>query len=104
MAESHHFQFHDFKSGGALHVRVQAGAKKTELAEILDDGTIKIRLTAPAVEGKANHALIEYLSKILKVKSSSIEIVAGLRSRDKLVTVTNISIEQIDQTIHNAVK
>lgn len=104
MADLHQFQFHDFKSGSALHVRVQAGAKKTEIAEILEDGTIKIRLTAPAVEGKANHALIEYLSKIFKVRSSCIEIVAGLRSRDKLVTVTNVTPEQIDQTIHNSVK
>jgi len=104
MADSHRFQFHDFKSGGALHVKVQAGAKKTEIAEILDDGTIKIRLTAPAVEGKANYALIEFLSKILKVKTSSIEIVGGSRSKDKLITVTNISVEQIELAIQNAVK
>ncbi len=103
MADPHRFQFHDFKSGGALHVRVQAGAKKTEIAEIMDDGTIKIRLTAPALEGKANHALIQYLSDLLKVKASSIEIVAGLRSKDKLVTVTNITPEQLEQIIHAAI-
>jgi hypothetical protein len=102
MTDQHRFQFHDFKSGGALHVRVQAGARKNEISEILEDGTIKIRLTAPAVEGKANHALIEYISNLLKVNSSAIEIVAGLRSKDKLITVTNIDPEQIEQAIHKA--
>ena len=104
MVDSHRFQFHDSKSGGALHVRIQAGAKKTEIAEIMEDGTIKIRLTAPALEGKANHALIQYLSDLLKVKASAIEIVAGLLSKDKLVTVTNITPEQLEQTIHAAIK
>jgi uncharacterized protein len=104
MVDSHHFQFHDSKSGGALHVRVQAGARINEITEILEDGTIKIRLIAPAVEGKANHALIEYFSKLLDVKTSAIEIVAGLRSKDKLITVTNVSPAQIEQAIRNLLK
>ncbi len=104
MADSHRFQFHDSKLGGALHVRVQAGARKNEITEILDDGTIKIHLTAPAVEGKANHALIKFLSKVLKVKMSSIEILGGIRSKDKLITITNINIEQIEQAIQKTAK
>jgi len=102
MSDVHHFKFHDSKSGSALHVRVQAGARKNEIVEILDDGTIKVRLTAPAVEGKANQALIDYLSKLLKVNKSAIEIVGGLRSKDKIITITNLSMEQLDYSIHMA--
>jgi uncharacterized protein len=104
MRDAHRFQFHDSRLGSALHVRVQAGARKNEIIEILDDGTIKIRLMAPAVEGKANQALIDYLSRLLKVKNSAIEIVGGLRSRDKIVTVTNIGNEQLERAIRDVVK
>ena len=85
-------------------MRVQARARKNEISEILDDGTIKIRLIAPALEGKANHALIEFLSKVLHVKTSSIEIVGGLRSKDKLISITNVSVDQIERAIHAAIK
>lgn len=104
MGDSKSFHFHDSKSGGALHVRVQAGAKKNEITEILEDGTIKIQLTAPAVEGKANHALVEFLSKVLNVKASSIEIAGGLRAKDKLITITNVSVDQIEKIIHSTLK
>ena len=99
----HRYRFHDSKTGGALHIRVQPGSRKNEIVEILADGTIKIRISAPALEGKANHALIEFLSQLLKVKQSSIEIVAGLRTKDKLVSITNITIDQIESVIHEAV-
>jgi uncharacterized protein (TIGR00251 family) len=104
MPSDHRFQFHDSKFGGALHVRVQAGARKNEISEILEDGTIKIRLTAPALEGKANHALIEFLAKVLHVKTTSIEIVAGLRSKDKLISITSVNVDQIERAIHDATK
>jgi uncharacterized protein (TIGR00251 family) len=104
MSSYHRFNFHDSESGSALHVRIQAGAKKNEVSEILEDGTIKIRLTAPAVEGKANRALKEYLSSILKVKESCIEIVGGIRSRDKLISITNINPEQMERLILDAYK
>jgi uncharacterized protein len=72
----------------------QPGAKKTELCGE-HDGRLKIRLSAPPLEGKANDALILWLSKTLKVKQSSVVLIAGDLSRLKRVIVTGISPESI---------
>ena len=84
------YQLHNGKKGTALAIRVTPRSRKNEVVEILSDGTIKIRLTAPPVEGKANAALIDFLSKILDVPSSNIEIVAGNSGHDKLVSILDI--------------
>jgi uncharacterized protein (TIGR00251 family) len=78
------------KRGAALAIRVTPRARKTEIVEILADHTIKIRLTAPPVEGKANEALIEFMAKVLDVPRSKVEIVAGASGRDKLVTILDL--------------
>ncbi len=78
------------KHGAALAIRVTPRARKDEIVEILSDQTIKIRLTAPPVEGKANQALIDFLTKVLDVPRSKIEIVAGAGGRDKLVSILDL--------------
>jgi uncharacterized protein (TIGR00251 family) len=83
-------QLSEGKRGTALAIRVTPRARKDEIVEILADQTIKIRLTAPPVEGKANEALIEFLSKILGVPRSKIDIVAGASGRDKLVSILDL--------------
>jgi hypothetical protein len=83
-------RFYDGKKGAALAIRVTPRAKKDEVSAILDDGTIKIRLTAPPVGGKANASLIKFLSEILGVSRSKIEIIAGESGRDKLVSILDI--------------
>ena len=87
------------KYGTALSIRVIPGAKRNEFAGINDDGTIKIRLTAPPVDGKANSALIDFLSKILDVPRSAIDIVAGENRRDKLISVVGIDPEIVERRI-----
>lgn len=81
------FRFHDGKSGAAITVRVTPRARNNEIIEVLSDLTVKIRLTAPPVEGKANKALIEFLSDVLDIPKSKIEIVAGETGRDKIVSI-----------------
>jgi uncharacterized protein (TIGR00251 family) len=78
------------KRGAALAVRVTPRARKNEIVEILSDQTIKIRLTAPPIEGKANEALIEFLADVLDVPRSKIDIVAGAGGRDKLVSILDL--------------
>jgi len=58
-------------------------------------GAIKIKLHAPAVEGKANAALISFLSDQLKVPSRTIVLLRGQKSRDKLVRIDGLSEEDI---------
>ncbi len=91
--------FSDGKSGAAISIRVTPRAKKNEIVNILTDNTIKIKLAAPPVEGKANVELIKFLSKILGVKKSDMDIVAGKTGRDKLVTVLGHTPDEIHKII-----
>ena len=59
------------------------------------DGAIKVKLRAPAVEGKANAALINFLAERLKVSARTIVLVRGQRSRDKLVRFDGLSEEEL---------
>jgi uncharacterized protein (TIGR00251 family) len=90
---SRQFHLHSGKKGAALAVRVIPRSSKNEIAEILNDGTIRIRLTAPPVDGKANEALIAFLAEVLDVPRSRLEIVAGETGRDKLVSILGMDAE-----------
>lgn len=84
------YRSHDGKSGSVITVSIIPRASENEISEILDDGTIKIRLTAPGTEEKANKALLDFLANVLGVKLSDLEIIAGLSNKDKLVAVANM--------------
>jgi len=96
---SRKFHLHDGKKGAALAIRVTPRASKNEIVEILSDGTVKVHLTAPPVEGKANEALIKFLAEVLDVPASRLEIVAGSTGRDKLVAVTDMSTPALHKKI-----
>lgn len=66
---------------------VQPGAKKHEVVG-LHEGRLKIRLAAPAVENKANKALLGYLAKTLKVRQSQFSLESGECSRQKRLRLT----------------
>jgi uncharacterized protein (TIGR00251 family) len=93
------FQLHDGKKGSALAVRVTPRASRNEIVELLDDGTIKVRLAAPPTDDESNDALLEFLSEILGVPKSRLDIVAGAAGRDKLIAVTDMDVETVHQRI-----
>ena len=93
------YHFHDGQKGAALAIRVTPRASKNEIAEIRSDGTVRIRLMAPPVEGRANDALVSFLADILDVSRSKIEIVAGETGRDKLVSVIGVDTETVHKKI-----
>lgn len=70
-----------------LLVWVQPGAKKHEVVG-LHEGRLKIRLAAPAVENKANKALLGYLAKTLKVRQNQFRLESGECSRQKRLRLT----------------
>jgi uncharacterized protein (TIGR00251 family) len=90
---------HNGQKGSAIAVRVTPRASRNEIVEILNDGTVKVRLTAPPVEGKANETLIEFLAGVLDVPRSHIEIVAGTTGRDKLVSILDLDAETVHERI-----
>ncbi len=58
-------------------------------------GAVKIKLRAPAVEGKANAALIRFLAEQLKLPRQSIALERGHRSRDKLIRIDGLTAEDV---------
>ena len=75
-------------------VRVQPRASKDEIAGVVD-GALKVRLQAPALEGRANAALCEYLAQLLKTPKSAVRILSGERSRTKRVEIRGVTRQQI---------
>ncbi len=82
-------------TGVQFAVRVVPGASKNEVSGIQDDA-LKIRLTAPAVEGKANRACLDFLAGLLGVRRSALAITSGEKSRRKTVTVGGIGRAELE--------
>jgi len=93
------FNLHGGKKGSALAVRVTPRASHNEIVELLEDGTIKVRIAAPPSDNEANEALIGFLSEVLGVSKSRLDIVAGASGRDKLVSVVDMDAETAHQRI-----
>ena len=71
-----------------LFIRVQLKSSKDEFSEVMDE-RIKIRITAPPVDGKANKHLIKFLAKKFKVSKSQIKLKNGETSRNKHLIIQN---------------
>lgn len=93
------FNLHDGKKGSALAVRVTPRASRNEIVELLDDGTIKVRIAAPPTDSEANETLIDFLSEILGIPKSRLDIVAGAAGRDKLIAVVDMDTDTVQQRI-----
>src|SRR5216683_4195837 len=74
--------------------RVQPRASKDEIVGEMG-GALKVRLRAPAVEGRANEALVEFLAQLLKRPRSAVRILNGERSRTKRVEIHGVARQQI---------
>lgn len=77
-----------------LAIRVVPGSRK-DAVEAIADGTVKIRLRARAVDGKANAALKEFLADLLGISVNAVVIRAGERSRNKIVQIEGIPAETL---------
>jgi len=69
-------------------------ASKNELAD-LGSESIRVKLTAPPIEGKANRALIKLLASLVGVSQKDVEIVAGQRSRQKMVEIRGVTADEV---------
>ena len=77
-----------------MRVRVQPRASKNEVAGVIE-GALKVRLQAPALEDRANEALVEFLAELLKRPKAAVRILSGHRSRDKRVEIEGVTEQQI---------
>ncbi len=93
------FNLHNGQKGSALAVRVTPRASRNEIVELMEDGTIRVRIAAPPTDSESNEALIDFLSEILGVPKSRLDIVAGSAGRDKLVAVMDMDADTAHQRI-----
>src|SRR5262245_54135711 len=83
-------------------VKIQPRASKNEVAGVTE-GALKIRLQSPAVEGRANEALCEFLAELLRRPKSAVRILAGQRSRMKRVEIAGVTAAEVEKLLlHDA--
>jgi uncharacterized protein len=90
---------HESSSGTTFAVKVHPRAKKNAITGEVGDA-LKLALTAPPVDGKANDACIDFFAKLLKVPRSSVTIAAGQTSRNKLIRVAGLSADEVRQRLN----
>jgi hypothetical protein len=86
----------------ALKLRIVPNAKRDEVVGEYGDA-VKIKVAAPAVEGKANAALLEFVAERLGVPTRALSLVAGEKSRDKLIAVAGMEPEEARRKLLGAV-
>jgi uncharacterized protein len=93
------FTIRDTPEGARFALRVQPRASRNAIVGVMGDA-IKLAITAPPVDGKANQAVIEYLSDLFRVPKSSIVIVSGETGRNKLIAIRGVSAEQVRKVLN----
>ena len=88
-------------SGVTFAIKVHPRAKKDAITGEVGD-TLKLALTVPTVDGKANEACIDFFANLLNVPRSSVTIAAGQTIRNKVVRVTGLTAQQIRQRLNLA--
>ncbi|MGB8771831.1 MAG: DUF167 domain-containing protein [Candidatus Korobacteraceae bacterium] len=80
--------------GATFQVKVHPRAKKNAITGEVGDA-LKLALTAPALEGRANQACIEFLAEVLNVPHASVTIAAGEGRRNKVIRIAGMSAAQV---------
>ena len=89
----------DGAAGPTFTVKIHPRAKKNAITGEVGDA-LKLSLTAPPVDGKANAACIDFLANLLKVPRSSVTIAAGQTSRNKVIRVTGLSAKDLTKRLN----
>ena len=84
--------------GAALVVRVVPGASRSALAG-LGGGALRVRVAAPAVEGKANAALLAFLAGQLGLRPRALRLALGERGREKVVVIRGRTPEEVSAAL-----
>jgi len=81
-----------------IRVRLTPRSSRDELLG-LEDGVFRIKLTAPPVEGKANKALVAFLSKALGLSKGAVTILSGERSREKTLSIRGMTAQEVKKAL-----
>ncbi len=89
---------HDMPAGATFAVKIHPRARKNAITGELGDA-LKLSLTAPPVEDRANEACIEFFANLLKVPRSSVTIASGDTSRRKIIRVEGLTAEELGKRL-----
>jgi len=89
---------HDHPLGATFSVRVQPRASKTAITGTVGDA-VKISLSAPPVDGRANDALVEFFSEVFSVPRGAVQVVTGERSRNKVIRIGGRTAAELQQKL-----
>ena len=84
--------------GTTFTVKIHPRARKNAITGKVGDA-LKVSLTSPPIDGKANDACIDFFAKLLKVPRSSVTIAAGQTSRNKVIRVAGLNVDQVRERI-----
>lgn len=90
----------DTAQGATFSVKVHPRAKKNAITGEIGDA-LKVALTAPPVEGKANEACIRFLAEVLDVPRSSVTIAAGETGRQKVIRVSGLNAGEVERRLRS---
>jgi uncharacterized protein (TIGR00251 family) len=85
-----------------LRVRVTPRASRDELAGLDEDGVLRVRVSAPPVDGKANQAVCKLIARAAGVGKTRVSVVKGERTRDKVVRVDDVDPDAVLRALRGA--
>jgi uncharacterized protein (TIGR00251 family) len=88
----------DHAEGCVLPVRAQPGARRSGV-QGEQAGALKIAVTAPPQDGRANEALVEELREVLGIRRSQVELIGGATGRDKRFLIRGIAREELERRV-----
>jgi uncharacterized protein len=92
----------DTAQGATFAVKVHPRAKKTAITGTFGegpDGALKIALLAPPVEGRANDALVQFFAEMFSVSRSSVMVIAGAQSRNKVIRISGRTAADVEKEL-----
>ncbi len=87
------------EKGTFLRVIVKPNSKERKFLGDISSESIQINLAGPAREGKANTELVRKLSKVLKISTSSIKLVAGHKTREKTLLIEGLTADEVEDRL-----
>ncbi|KAF5457993.1 hypothetical protein F2P56_022061 [Juglans regia] len=90
-------------SSVAISIHAKPGSKSSSITDFSDEA-VGVQIDAPAKDGEANAALLDFISSVLGVKRRQVSIGSGSKSRDKVVIVEEVTIQNVFNTLDNVSK
>jgi uncharacterized protein len=88
----------DHPLGATFQVRVQPSAARTAITGIVGEA-LKLSLSAPALDGRANDALVDFFATVFSVPRGAVQVVTGERSRNKVIRIAGRTGAQLQQRL-----